>query len=436
MNDKIRDPAKDGVIWAQTSKEEAVVTAEPEAGADYDVVVVGGGFCGLATTLQVARSGMSVALFEAGVIGAGASGRTGGLVVPHFPGGISLSSVQAHLGAKKANALGDLVCNGPGRVFDLVREHQIKCDAEQRGWIQPAHSRKSLPKVRKVFEDWKAFGAEVEWLDRDAVTASLGTACHVGGWRNQTGGIFNPLALCRGLARAAVDRGAAVFQNTPVVGLKRDQSGVTVTLKDKTLRTRKALIATNGYTGSGWGKLSRTVIPIRLWHTFTRPLPADLQEQILPGRICFTDIRRSGGFCRYDVDNRIFSGGAVFGLGDPRKAGIAHSKERLQMYFPQLPEPEIECYWEGYCALTTAMLPSLQVIDKDIFAIVGFSTRGVSLAQNIGWAAGDLLAEKTSLDDFPLEVGAPEPIPWQGLKTFLGQYAFPVYKAMDRWGFS
>lgn len=436
MTDKLRDPATDGVAWAQTSKEGPVATAEPLEGAQYDVAVVGGGFCGLATALQVARAGMSVALFEAGVIGAGASGRTGGLVVPHFPGGISLSSVRDHLGTRKADALGELVSDGPSRVFAMVREHQIQCDAEQSGWVQPAHSPKSLPKVRKVFDDWKAFGADVEWIDGDEVTSVLGTACHVGGWRNPTGGVFNPLALCRGLARAAMDRGAAIFQNAPVQSVKRDERGINIELADKSVRAGKVLIATNGYTDPGWGDVARSVIPVRLWHTFTKPLSEDLQSKVLPRRVCFTDIRRSGGFCRYDVDNRIFSGGAVFGLGNVRKAGVAHSKERLLTFFPYLPEPEIEFYWEGYCALTKAMLPSLQIVDKDIFAVIGFSTRGVSLAQNIGWAVGDLLTENADLDDFPLEVGAPEPIAWQGLKRFLGQYAFPVYKAMDRWGFS
>ena len=166
MTDRIRDPAADGVSWAQTSKEEAVSTIPPVDGAQYDVAVVGGGFCGLAAALQTARAGMSVALFEAGVVGAGASGRTGGLVVPHFPGGISLSSVRDLLGARKGDALGELVAQGPSRVFDMVREYQIQCDAEQKGWVQPAHSSKSLPKVRKVYDDWKGFGADVEWLDR------------------------------------------------------------------------------------------------------------------------------------------------------------------------------------------------------------------------------------------------------------------------------
>lgn len=405
-----------------------------EGGAEFDVAVIGGGFCGLSCALQAASSGLSVVLLEAGEIGSGASGRTGALVVPHFPGGMNLSGVRALLGDKKADALGEVVASGPQNVFDRIRKHQINCDAEQNGWVQPAHSHKSLSRVRQVYEDWKAFGVDVEWLDREQVTQALGTACHLGGWRHPQGGILNPVALCRGLARAAMAQGATVCENSPVTGLARDQRGVTVSVGTTTVRASKVLIATNGYSGRALGGLDRTVIPVRLWHTFTKPLSPELQEQILPNRICFTDIRRSGGFCRYSTDGRIFSGGAVFALGDPRQAGVKHSQERLRHFFPQLPAPEIDHYWEGYCALTDTKLPSLQVVDKDIFAVVGFSTRGVALGQNIGCLAGDLLAENMSLDDFPLDVHEPKPIAWQRLKTFLGAYAFPVYKAMDRWG--
>lgn len=429
-----REPPMSSVTWTMSSKEGPVRSSDVEEGAAFDVAVIGGGFCGLTCALQAASSGVSVALFEATEIGGGASGRTGALVVPHFPGGMNLSDVRALLGAKKADALGELVATGSQKVFDQIRKHQINCDAEQNGWVQPAHSQNSLPKVRKVYDDWKAFGVDVEWLDRDQVAETLGTACHLGGWRNAEGGILNPFALCRGLARAAIAQGAVVYENSPVTGFARDQHGTLLSVGGITVRAKKVLIATNGYTGPALGGLDSTVIPVRLWHTFTRPLSPELQEQILPNRICFTDIRRSGGFCRYSADNRIFSGGAVFALGDPTQAGIRHSQERLKHFFPQLAEPEIEHYWEGYCALTTSMLPSLQVVDKDILAVVGFSTRGVALAQNIGRLAGNLLAEKMDLDAFPLAVHEPRPIAWQRLKTFLGAYAFPVYKAMDRWG--
>lgn len=430
------DSTMAGVLWADTVKEAPVRAQPPEAGAEYDLAVVGGGFCGLSVALHAAKSGLSVGLYEAGVIGNGASGRNGGFVVPHFPGGVTLREVAGLIGEKKAQRLCALVADGPQFVFDQVRQYQIECDDEQNGWVQPAHSEKSLRRVRAVYEDWQAFGADVEWLDTEQVSAQLGSPGFLGGWKNGAGGTLNPFALCRGLARAAVNHGASIHEHTPIDRITRDGDRVSVRFGESTSTARKVLIATNGHTGSVWDGLQRSVIPIRLFHVFTKPLAPDQQEKVLPGRLCFTDLHKSGGFCRYDPAGRILSGGAVFALGDPRQAGIRHAKQRLGLFFPHLPEPEIEYYWEGYCALTPPYLPALQIVDKNVYAIIGFSTRGVSLAQNIGRVAANFLAEELALDDFPLPVTELERIPWQGLKAFLGGYAIPYFKAVDRWGLS
>lgn len=50
----------------------------------YDVVVVGAGIVGCATAASLARRGVRVAVFDAGAVGAGASGRNAGLVEHPF----------------------------------------------------------------------------------------------------------------------------------------------------------------------------------------------------------------------------------------------------------------------------------------------------------------------------------------------------------------
>src|SRR5262249_25874075 len=49
--------------------------------ARCDVAVVGGGFTGLSAAYHLARRGARVVLLEASTVGAGASGRTGGIVL-------------------------------------------------------------------------------------------------------------------------------------------------------------------------------------------------------------------------------------------------------------------------------------------------------------------------------------------------------------------
>src|SRR5580658_362909 len=62
--------------------------ASLRAGEQNLVVIVGGGFTGLSAAYHLAKRGVEVALFEAENFGAGASGRTGGLVLEGTAEGI------------------------------------------------------------------------------------------------------------------------------------------------------------------------------------------------------------------------------------------------------------------------------------------------------------------------------------------------------------
>lgn len=433
------EPEMAGVIWAATTREQRPDLPRLADDLDVDIAVVGAGFCGLSVALEAARRGLRVAVLESGRVGNGASGRNGGFAVPHFPGAISPASVSALLGARKGEALAQLVADGPTRVMQEIERYQIACDAEQNGWIQPAHSEKALKRVRAVYEDWRALGYDVEWLDRDAVAQATGADCYLAGWRRANGMMLNPYAMALGLARAATNEGAAIFEHSAAAEIGHDGRRPVVTANGRRVRARTVVIATNGYTGPLGGAVDRSVIPIHLFHTVTPPLPPELQQRIMPGRVCFTDIRKSGGFGRLDRDSRLISGGAVFAYGRHDRRGVAHVRRRMVEIFPQLAETDIgvETYWEGYCALTPEFIPRVQRLRPDVFSILGFSTRGVSLAQNVGRIFGEFAAGGRTLDDVPLEVvdGAKR-VPWHAAKSVAARFIFPVYKAMDRFGFT
>ncbi|MES2436215.1 MAG: FAD-dependent oxidoreductase [Pseudomonadota bacterium] len=420
-----------GVHWAATSKEAAFVEDRGLRKADYDIAVVGGGYCGLSIALHAASAGQSVVLLEAGSVGCGASGRNGGLVVPHFPGGMTADDAGAVLGKAKGERLAQLVADGPQIVFDQIRALGIQCDAEQNGWIQPAHSEKALKKVQRVYQSWTARGVEAEWLDAGAVADRTGAAGYLGGWYRKTGGTINPFALALGLARAAQTRGADIRQQTQVTGIRSDVTAKILHTSTGDIRARKVVIATNAYTPALYPGLAQSVIPVLLYHGFTRPLTADEQQKTLPTRVCFTDLRKSGGFSRYSADNRLIIGGAIFRPTNHRAYSFAHSRRRLAELFPHLNGIQMDSYWEGYCALTDAYLPAIQRLEQNVYSVIGFSTRGVALAQTLGREVAAFLSETKTEADMPVRVGDIQPIAMQGLKTFLGGLAFPAYQLRD-----
>lgn len=428
-----------GVLWAQTSRERQVSAPPLDADKDVDLVVVGAGFAGLSIALHAAKAGLSVCVLEAGIVGVGASGRNGGFAVPHFPGGMKPSDVEKRLGRKKGGDLVSLVAGGPDWMFGQIRQYGIECDMSQTGWAQPAHSEKSLAKIRAIHDEWKALGVDVEWLEQPDVQPALGAHGYLAAWCNASGGTVQPYALSLGLARAAMAEGAVIHERSPVTKVSREAGGPVAQCNGRRVSARQVVIATNGYTDDLSPNLDKAGISVRLFHCATEPLSREALDRVLPQRMCFTDLRKSGGFGRCDADGRIISGGAVFSVPGAQAYGLSHARKRLYMLFPQLRDvaPKIETYWEGYCSITDSHLPSFQVLDRDIYSLIGFSTRGVSLAQNVGRVVGEFAAGKCGLDDIPLEiVQGTRSISMHGFKTSVGRLIFPLYQTMDRLGLS
>lgn len=430
------DPTLKAVHWVTISKEPTFKSTPSTPADTYDLAVVGGGFCGLSIALHARQQGLSVLLLEAGQIGCGASGRNGGFAVPHFPGPMTPEDAIALVGQERGERLIRLVAGGSSFVSDQIRELGIACDAEQTGWIQPAHSRQSLRKIRRVYKSWYERGYEVEWFDEGELRERTATAGYLGGWYNKTGVSLNPYALSCGLARVAQERGVHIHENTAVNGIRKDAAVKLVETDGRSFRARKVAIATNGYTPALFPGLDRSVVPVWLFQVMTRPLSEDEQRIALPSRIAFTDLRKSGGFSRYTSDGRLMIGGAVFAPSDHRANGFTHARQRLAEIYPQLAGIELEHYWNGYCALTNPYLPAIQRLDDNVYALLGFSTRGVVPAQTIGRELALLLAEKKTEAEMPVNVGPTKTIFMQPTKTYLGRLAFPLFQVRDRLGLS
>lgn len=433
------DSKLEGVVWKRTLKEPVITYPTLTGEESADLVVIGAGFCGLNAALAAARAGQKVILLEAGIVGSGASGRNGGYNVPQFPGPITPGAVETMIGKKKGRALSELVLGGADAVFRQIERYQINCSAVQHGWVQPAHSEVALAKIRKVFDEWKSWGADVTWLSQGDVASRLGAAGYIGGWFNPTGGTVNPYGLTIGLGRAASQEGVRLFENSPVDGIEEGPGGVTVKAGAGRVRARRVIVATNAYTGDFLPEVQRSVVPVYLYHAATRPLRPELRASILPGGECFTDLRKSGGFGRLDDAGRLISGGAVFALGDKQAYGMAHARNRMRQLFPQLTEADavFEDYWEGYCAVTDTYLPHVQRLGKEVFAVVGFSTRGVNLAQNLGRVVGEFAAGTRALDEVPVSViEQRRDVPLWALKVRAARLVFPFYQAKDRLGLS
>lgn len=393
-------------LWHATTLQPAPHSG-PQAGATTDVAIIGGGFLGLSCALHLALAGVSVRVIEARRIGCGASGRNAGFVVPHFSRA-DPALIRARLGADASARLLDLVAQGGDMVFDLARRAGLGAQAEQVGWLQPAHSAAMAQALQARVRDWQALGRPVEWLSAADMAARSGMTLYHGALRDASGGMINPLAYVLGLARLAANAGAVLHEETPVTALSRTGDGWTLHTAAGPVQAGSVLLATNADTLGAARPLGRAVLPLTVHQIATTPLDAETVARIAPYREPASDTRTNIFTWRLDADNRLISGGMAL---VPIGAGTRLPQKILQRAIGELRLPSetpLAHVWQGTAAMTTDALPLLAEIEPGLIGAVGCNGRGVAFTTSLGRALARALADNTPL---PLPSRPALPIP-------------------------
>ena len=368
-------------LYAETARP-AVLTPPLRGDKRVGVVVVGGGFTGLSTALHLAQRGGDVTVLEAREPGWGASGRNGGQVNPglkHEP-----EEIERHFGRDLGRRMVSLSGGAPDRVFALVRELQIRCEANQGGTIRAAFSKGSAKFLRRATLAWKDRGAPVELLEREAIARATGADRYLCGALDRRGGSLNPLGYARGLADAAIQAGAAIHGGAKATAVEQRGASWAVVTPGGTVTADWLVLATNGYTDELWPSLWQTVIPVYSGIVATEPLPAEIAKRILPRGTVLYEHEDITVYYRLDVSNRLLMGGRsrLRTLESPRDFLdlIAYTK-RL---WPFIGNPRWTHGWNGQLALTLDHYPHINEPADKVIACLGYNGRGVAMATAMG----------------------------------------------------
>jgi glycine/D-amino acid oxidase-like deaminating enzyme len=366
--------------------------APPAAGsqelppATADVLVVGSGFTGLSAALVLARSGRNVVVVDANAPGYGASTRNGGQVGSGNQK-FRVKTLIGMVGESKAVALlreGVEMLDG---IEPLIRDEKIDCHFERCGRFRGAMRPQHYEAMARDMEDLKRYaGVESFVVSRSERCREIGTDLFHGGSVLPMDASLHPRAYHAGLMARVLEAGGRVHGNAAVRAINPEREGYSVKLKDRTIRARDVLVATNGYTNGVGGYFRKRIVPVISAQIATGPIDPHLLDTLMPKRRVYGNTNRVFFYFRCAPgENRLIWGGrAAHVAPETSFAAYAHLARDLLRAFPSLGDVQVSHAWSGTIGYTFDEFPHLGRAPTGVYYAMGYCGTGVSRATHFG----------------------------------------------------
>ncbi|MGM0983820.1 MAG: NAD(P)/FAD-dependent oxidoreductase [Pseudomonadota bacterium] len=352
-----------------------------------DVCVVGGGITGCSAALHLAERGYSVVLLEAGEIGQGASGRSGGQILPGL--GTDISTVEKALGRERARDIWEMSREAVRLTAELVERHAIPCELAW-GYLHAAVKRRHVRELEAFRErmvqdyDYPA----LTMLQGDALRQHVMTDAYPAALHDAEGGHLHPLNYTLGLARAARQAGVTIHEHSPAVEIRHGQPASVITAAGR-VAADFVVLGTNAYQAGLVPELSGRIMRAANYMIATEPLSAERAARVLPRNDALSDANFVLDYYRLSADRRLIYGGEVSYDGREPRGLEARMDAKIARIFPVLKGVRIDYRWGGDVAITLDRAPDFGRLHSNVYYAQGYSGHGMALSG----LAGKLLAE-------------------------------------------
>ena len=429
MNNNMPQEPGESSLWAESAIDNPV-TGSLQESLQADVLVVGGGYSGLSTALHLAEQGVSVVLIEAREVGYGGSGRSAGLVnagvwkTPDY--------VVKQLGQEAGDRFNQALYDSPRLVFDLVQRYKIECDADQTGTVNIAHNASAMNYLEDRCEQMIKQGASTRMLDANEAQSISGSPVYRhGGILDPNAGTIQPLSYVRGLASAAIEKGARLYQQSPLLKLTRDGDRWLAETNMGQVVAEQVVVATNVYADENSQGVRESTIPVYIFHCATGSLPDSIAETVIPERHGLWDTQALLTSSRIDSAGRLVmsSAGSLQGaFKSIRQNWMTRLRDRL---YPQTKGIPWSYHWTGQIGMTSSKLLSIQLLAPGVFAPSGFNGRGIGPGTVIGKHLADTLVSGNR-HEFPFTIQGLHRESWRGLRSACYEYGTLGLQLVDR----
>jgi glycine/D-amino acid oxidase-like deaminating enzyme len=405
-----------------------------------DVCVVGGGYLGLWTAIEIRQQAPDarVVLIEREFCGAGGSGRNGGWVTGWFD---ELDGLVARFGDAEAVRLADRSHWAIDRIEAFCDEQGIDCAFRRRGALWVAGTPAELGAWDGPVAAGRRLGRPemLEVLSDEEARRRTGSPVPLGGTRHTDAAAIQPAALVRGLRRVALELGVTIHEATPMVELVQGTPLRVITSAGHVDCDRVVLAI--GAWSAGVPDLRRATVPVASHIVLTEPLGDRVADVPWAGGELLGDARLMVHYAQVTADGRIAFGRGGGALGARGHIGRRHFHDPAEVaaiardfrrWFPALADVRLTHAWGGPVDRAPGHLPFTGRLGADgaVLYGAGFSGNGVGPSALLGrilgrQALGVVDADTTST----LTTGPPSLLPPEPLRSAGGAL---VRRAVER----
>jgi putative aminophosphonate oxidoreductase len=353
-----------------------------------DVCIVGGGYTGLWTALQIKQQApqLDVVMLEADTCGAGASGRNGGCMLSWATKFLTL---QRLFGESEAVRLVRASEDAIGQIEAFTRKHAIDCDLRRDGVLFTATNAAQLGNTDDAIAALERHGLNTYMtLPKEEAARLAGSHQHLGGVFSPQGATLQPGKLVRGLRRVALEMGVRIHEQSAMTALEESDPPRVRTAAGE-VRAGKVVLALNAWMASAFPQFKRSIVVVSSDMVITEPRPERLAQTGLSSGVAVLDSRTFVYYYHSTSDGRIMlgKGGNTFAydarmlpIFDRPSPYLRPLTEALTRFFPGFADVPVAASWNGASDRSTTGLPFFGRLNRHPAVFYGFGYSGNGVA--------------------------------------------------------